>query len=62
MFSGGLFPLLVSGIFSNGSLSHSDHLFAEDVSTIVIDVGTNTTKAGYAGEDHPRFVIPSVRL
>jgi hypothetical protein len=34
---------------------------AEDVSTIVIDVGTNTTKAGYAGEDHPRFVIPSVR-
>lgn len=26
-----------------------------------MDVGTCTTKAGYAGEDAPRCVVPSVR-
>eukprot|EP01122_Echinamoeba_exundans_P013103 TRINITY_DN5665_c0_g1_i1.p1 TRINITY_DN5665_c0_g1~~TRINITY_DN5665_c0_g1_i1.p1 ORF type:complete len:210 (-),score=62.07 TRINITY_DN5665_c0_g1_i1:46-675(-) len=31
----------------------------DDVSAVVIDIGTHSTKAGYAGEDTPRCVIPS---
>lgn len=33
----------------------------DDVAAVVIDIGTHTTKAGYAGEDTPRCVIPTVR-
>lgn len=28
---------------------------------MVLDVGTHSTKAGYAGEDTPKFVFPTVR-
>lgn len=31
----------------------------DDVSAIVIDVGTDTTRLGYAGEDQPQCVTPS---
>jgi actin-like protein 6A len=31
------------------------------VNAIVIDVGTYQVKAGYAGEDTPKFIFPSVR-
>ncbi len=31
----------------------------DEVSAIVVDVGSDTTKAGYAGEDSPKMVFPS---
>jgi actin-like protein 6A len=31
----------------------------DETSALVIDVGTSTTKAGFAGEDCPKFVFPS---
>ncbi|CAN1241766.1 Actin-related protein 4, partial [Linum perenne] len=33
---------------------------ADEVSAIVIDLGSHTCKAGYAGEDAPKAVFPSV--
>jgi hypothetical protein len=34
----------------------------DEVSAIVIDLGSHTCKAGYAGEDAPKAVFPSVSL
>lgn len=31
----------------------------DEVSAVVIDMGTTSTKSGFAGEDCPKFVIPS---
>lgn len=33
---------------------------ADEVSAIVLDLGSHTCKAGYAGEDAPKAVFPSV--
>lgn len=33
---------------------------SDEVSAIVVDLGTHTCKAGYAGEDAPKAVFPSV--
>ena len=33
----------------------------DEVSALVMDIGSTCTKAGYAGEDCPKFVFPSVR-
>ena len=35
--------------------------FTDEVNAIVLDVGTYQVKAGYAGEDAPKFICPSVR-
>ncbi|KAL2905631.1 Actin-related protein 4 [Bienertia sinuspersici] len=35
-------------------------LVADEVSAIVVDLGSHTCKAGYAGEDAPKAVFPSV--
>lgn len=32
---------------------------ADEVSALVIDIGTQTTRAGYAGEEIPRCVVPT---
>ncbi|RHN56260.1 putative Actin family [Medicago truncatula] len=32
----------------------------DEVSAIVIDLGSHTCKAGYAGEDAPKAVFPSL--
>lgn len=37
-------------------------LIADEVSAIVIDLGSHTCKAGYAGEDTPKAVFPSVSI
>ena len=37
-------------------------MFIDDVSSIVIDMGTDTTWIGYAGEDTPKTVDNSVSL
>lgn len=34
-------------------------MLADEVSAIVVDIGSTCTKSGYAGEDCPKFVIPS---
>ena len=34
---------------------------SDEVSAIVVDLGSHTCKAGYAGEDAPKAVFPSVR-
>ena len=52
-----LFPL---SLFLFKPLSHSLSLL-DDVNAIVIDIGSATVKAGYAGEDAPKAVYPSVR-
>ena len=31
----------------------------DEVSAVVLDMGSSCTKSGYAGEDSPKFVIPS---
>mmetsp|Transcript_36599 Transcript_36599/g.117515 ORF Transcript_36599/g.117515 Transcript_36599/m.117515 type:complete len:431 (-) Transcript_36599:296-1588(-) len=31
----------------------------DEVSAVVMDIGSSTTKSGYAGEDCPKFVVPS---
>jgi len=36
--------------------------FSDEVSAIVIDLGSHTCKAGYAGEDAPKAVFPSVSV
>ncbi len=33
--------------------------FLDDVSSVVLDIGSYQTRAGYSGEDCPRSVIPS---
>lgn len=35
---------------------------SDEVSAIVVDLGSHTCKAGYAGEDAPKAVFPSVRI
>lgn len=35
-------------------------VWADEVSAIVVDLGSHTCKAGYAGEDAPKAVFPSV--
>lgn len=35
-------------------------LQTDEVSAIVLDFGSHTCKAGYAGEDAPKAVFPSV--
>lgn len=32
----------------------------DEVNAIVVEIGTHTTKAGYAGDDVPKAVFPSV--
>ena len=34
---------------------------ADEVNAIVLDLGAGSVKAGYAGEDTPKAVFPSVR-
>lgn len=38
------------------------HLFADEVSAIVMDIGSYNVKAGFAGEDAPKAIFPSVRM
>lgn len=37
-------------------------LLADEVNALVIDLGSSTVKAGYAGEDTPKALFPSVSL
>lgn len=46
-----LCPLLIHSLFQT-----------DEVSAIVIDLGSHTCKAGYAGEDAPKAVFPSVSV
>jgi len=32
----------------------------DDVSSVVLDIGSYQTRAGYSGEDCPRSILPSV--
>lgn len=34
-------------------------MFTEDITAIVVDPGSLTLRAGYSGEDAPRYVLPS---
>ncbi len=37
------------------------HSPADEVNAIVLDLGSYQVKAGYAGEDTPKYIFPSVR-
>lgn len=57
--------LLVQNAVIRGHFSHACWLLfslssADEVSAIVVDLGSHTCKAGYAGEDAPKAVFPSV--
>jgi hypothetical protein len=41
------------------NLEKSPYTHADEVSAIVIDIGTQTTRSGFAGEETPRSVIPT---
>jgi actin-related protein len=34
-------------------------MYSQDLSAVVLDVGSLSVKVGYAGEDTPRHVLPS---
>lgn len=34
-------------------------LFVDEVSALVVDIGTSSVRAGYAGDDTPRAIIPT---
>jgi hypothetical protein len=51
----------VAHFLSLSSLFQPQTLSLDDVNAIVIDIGSSTVKAGYAGEDAPKAVYPSVR-
>ena len=34
----------------------------DEVGAVVVDVGTHTTKAGFAGEENPKAIVPSVGI
>lgn len=34
-------------------------MYSQDLSAVVVDVGSLNVRAGYAGDDLPRFIIPS---
>ena len=56
-----LFPwsgLCVSGL-ARGAVLRGAMYGGDEVSAIVVDMGTTATKAGYAGEDCPKYVFPS---
>lgn len=36
-------------------------IYTDEVNAVVLDIGTYAVKAGYAGEDTPKYVFPSVR-
>ena len=36
------------------------HMFAEDIDPLVLDVGSGMCRAGFAGQDSPRAVFPSI--
>ena len=38
----------------------SSYAFADEVGALVLDMGSALTKAGYAGEDQPKHVFPSL--
>jgi hypothetical protein len=40
-------------------LSHLLTLCIDEVSALVIDIGTSSVRAGYAGDDTPRAIIPT---
>ncbi len=35
---------------------------ADEVNAVVVDVGSHTVKAGFAGEDTPKALFPSVSV
>ena len=41
-----------------GSL-HVDLLRPDEVSALVVDIGSSTLRAGYAGDDTPKAIIPT---
>ncbi len=43
---------------------HCGDLFccADEVNAVVVDVGSHTVKAGFAGEDTPKALFPSVSV
>ncbi len=44
-------PLFPSDMSSNS--------FTDEVAALVIDIGTSSVRAGYAGDDTPKAIIPS---
>lgn len=51
----------LSGIkFQQGWLGTRGHCYADEVNAVVVDVGSHTVKAGFAGEDTPKALFPTV--
>lgn len=42
-----------------GCIFKSTENLADEVSALVVDIGTSSVRAGYAGDDTPRAIIPT---
>jgi hypothetical protein len=58
MYGGGLNPIRHTILFPTNLIPVV--FVADEVSAIVVDVGYTNCKAGFAGEDNPKAVFPSV--
>lgn len=49
--------------YGGGTFFHncksSTHSFKDEVSALVVDIGTSSVRAGHAGDDTPRAIIPT---
>lgn len=62
MYGGGTWNItaLICRIFSH--FAHPvQSCRADEVNAVVLDLGSYQVKAGYAGDDAPKYVFPSVR-
>ena len=50
-------PICIAEVRPN--FAQLTHFRVDDVSSVVVDIGSYHTRAGYSGEDCPRSVIPS---
>lgn len=45
--------------FTSSNAIRTDLEFPDEVSALVVDIGSSSVRAGYAGDDTPKAVIPS---
>ena len=62
MYGGGKLNQGLLQCFINPPLSSHIFASADEVNAVVVDVGSHTVKAGFAGEDTPKALFPSVFL
>lgn len=62
MYGGGTFIWLRTRAAFCYAQQFIAHCLADEVNAVVIDVGSHSIKAGFAGEDAPKVLFPSVSI